>query len=149
MLNNIIVTDDKVLILVALSIFFSGILVFLIVIYNNFYTKARSEYFMNFFYGIQPDDANYKLLKQGINVAVYSFFILFFLYSFKLIKKADDIFPSRKKNIKPFKYFPNVYMEDLVSFTENNIIWLRINLTAFVFLFFLGVFIFIYFIIRN
>lgn len=149
MLNNIIVTDDKVLILVALSIFSSGILVFLIVIYNNFYTKAKSEYFMNFFYGIHPDDTNYNLLKKGINVAVYIFLVLFFLHSFKLIKKVDDIFPSRKKNIKPFKYFPNVYMEDLVSFINKNIIWLRINFTAFIFLFFVGIFIFLYFIIRK
>lgn len=149
MLNNIIATDDKLLILVALSIFFSGVLVFVIVIYNNIYTRKKSEYFMGLFYGLTSSNANYNLLKKNLNVTIYSFLLLYFLYSFKCITTANDVFPSRDNNIKPLKYFPNMYEEDIKKFNQDNSIWLNVNVIAFLFLVVSGFFVILYFILNQ
>lgn len=68
------------------------------------------------------------------------------VYSFKFITNANDTFPSKESNIKPLKYFPNMYEEDVKKFSQENAIWLKLNVIAFLFLVVSCVFVILYFI---
>ena len=100
--------------------------------------------FIKFFYG-EVEESEIKVLEKDLNVSIYTFFLLYFLYSINAIKTAKDVFPSKEENIKPLRFLPNTYKEELDVFLSSSRNWIILNFIGFILILIVGIWICIYF----
>lgn len=131
-IKNIIITDNIILIISVIFLLIADIFLLAIILINNFYVERNKKYFAYFFYGENNESVKIGL-ERKLNIIIYMFFLLYFLYSINMLKNVKDIFPSKLSDVKAFDYFPNVYKEDLPFFLKKHNKWIKINLFVFIF----------------